>query len=139
MPAEGGQAIQVTRNGGTQPEESWDGRDLYYRRREGLWRVPAEGGEGTRVLGVRVMGDPFHRWAVVQDGLYLPRREGVRGRREEYAIRFFSFESGQLTELFREEGPFGHGWTAVSPDEEWILLSEVPLATSELMLVENFR
>ncbi|MGD8896787.1 MAG: protein kinase [Acidobacteriota bacterium] len=139
IPAEGGQAIQVTRNGGGQPEESWDGRDLYYRRREGLWRMPAEGGEETRVLGERLLGGEFHRWAVVQDGLYVPRLDGVRGRRLEFAIRFFDFESGQVTELFRKEGPFGHGRGAVSPDEEWILYSETPLPTSELMLVENFR
>jgi Tol biopolymer transport system component len=139
IPAEGGQAIQVTRNGAFHAEESWDGRDLYYRRREGLWRMPAEGGEETRVLEGRFIGGFFDRWAVVQDGLYLPKQEGVRGRRQEYAIRFFNFESGQVTELFRKEGPFGHGWTAVSPDEEWILLSEVPFPTSELMLVENFR
>jgi hypothetical protein len=28
---------------------------------------------------------------------------------------------------------------AVSPDEKWILFSEMPFAQSELMLVENFR
>jgi hypothetical protein len=41
-----------------------------------------------------------------------------------------------------EKGQFGRSWLSVSPDEEWILwilYSETPRWTSELMLVENFR
>jgi hypothetical protein len=32
-----------------------------------------------------------------------------------------------------------YAWLAVSPDEEWILYSEIPEGQSDLMLVENFR
>ena len=56
-------------------------------------------------------------------------------------IRAFAFSStlGEVTEVFRKEGPFGHARLAVSPDDEWLLYAEAPSATSELMLVENFR
>jgi hypothetical protein len=66
-----------------------------------------------------------------------------------YTIQFFDFESGEVTDVFRREGPFDHGIVgaerstgpslAVSPDEEWILYAECPAEKSELMLVENFR
>ena len=39
----------------------------------------------------------------------------------------------------RLEGPSGRMWLTVSPDEEWVLYSELPIGQSELMLVENFR
>ena len=54
-------------------------------------------------------------------------------------MALFDLESGRVTELFRKDGPFFHVTMAVSPDEEWILYGEAPAATSELMLMENFR
>lgn len=57
----------------------------------------------------------------------------------EYTIQFLAFDSGEVTEVFRKEGPFNHARLEVSPDDEWILYAEAPSATSKLMLVENFR
>ena len=62
---------------------------------------------------------------------------GARSRG--YAIRYLDFESGQVSELFRKDGPFRHQTLAVSSDERWILHAEWPERQSELMLVENFR
>ena len=72
-------------------------------------------------------------------GVVYKTEDIVRSYVEEYTIRFFAFESGEVTELFRKEGPFNHARLAVSPDEEWLLYGEAPADTSELMLVENFR
>jgi Tol biopolymer transport system component len=139
-PAEGGEAVQVTRGGGFYGEESWGGRYLYFFRDfyGPIWRVPAGGGEETEVWGSR-----DHNWndfALSPDGIYMGSREpGAAGRSEAYTIQYFDLESGQVTEVFREEGPFGHLWLSVSPDEEWILFSRNPYERSELTLVENFR
>ena len=64
---------------------------------------------------------------------------GTCHRHREYAIQFYDFDSGEITELYRKEGPFQHAWLAVSPDGAWVLHGEAPMGTSELMLVENFR
>ncbi len=94
------------------------------------------GGEETEVFS-----GPIGRknWALSRGGIYY-FTETVQGRRLEYAVEYFDIESGQVTELFRREGPivFRPG-LAVSPDEQWILYNRRPLDTSELMLVENFR
>ena len=52
MPASGGEATQVTRDGGSCPFESPDGRWLYYAKRPrfDLWKAPVAGGAETRVL-----------------------------------------------------------------------------------------
>jgi len=57
----------------------------------------------------------------------------------EYTIRFLDFDSGEVTEVFRTEGPVTHSGLALSPDEQWLLYTERAVASAELMLVENFR
>ena len=64
---------------------------------------------------------------------------GTWHRHRECAIQFYDFDSGEITELYRKEGPFQRAWLAVSPDGAWVLYGEAPMGTSELMLVENFR
>jgi hypothetical protein len=48
-------------------------------------------------------------------------------------------DSRQVTPLFHRKGRIEDMFLTVSPDEKWILYSETPWATSEIMLVENFR
>jgi hypothetical protein len=52
MPAQGGKTMQITQHEASRPEESPDGRLLYYgkRTRDGLWSVPVSGGEERQVL-----------------------------------------------------------------------------------------
>ncbi len=138
MPAEGGPAIRLTQGGGCRPQESWDGRFVYYSKnfdQTTVWRVPADGGEETRVL-TEAIG--HQDWALAQSGIYFLRIRPP-DRRQQWAIQFLDFESGRVTDLARKDGPFYHNTLTVSPDEEWILYGEKPIPTSELMLVENFR
>ena len=146
IPAEGGEAVQVTTGGGYYALESWDGRDVYYTKRGSpvsIWRVPVGGGEETQVLPVP--GSPGRGLAVSRSGLYYSRKaQGQYSWQDalgesEYMINFFDFESGQVTTLFKEEGFIPWADLAVSPDEEWILYGKHPVPVSELMLVENFR
>jgi WD40 repeat protein len=139
MPVEGGPAVRVTQGGGVYAVESADGEHLYYANRDeesGIWRVPVSGGEETEVVPAPVS---WGAWALFPSGIYYATYGDVTGRTQDYAIQFLDFELGQVTELYRKEGPFGHAYLDVSPDEEWILYGETPFWTSELMLVENFR
>ncbi|MCG6922194.1 MAG: protein kinase [Acidobacteria bacterium] len=139
LPSGGGQAVQVTRGGGSYAEVSSDGRYLYYASsdaRTSIRRVPVDGGEETDVLpGPLTFA---FDWALSPDGVYYARMR-PHGQGEEFSIEFLDFASGRKTELSRKEGPFFHQWLAVSPGEEWILYGERPIGQSELMLVENFR
>jgi Tol biopolymer transport system component/serine/threonine protein kinase len=137
IPAEGGPAVQVTRGGGGYAKESWDGLHLYYAKSNGIWRVPVGGGEETEVFSGPV---GYRDWAPSRGGIYFSTHTGGQGRWREYAILYLDFDSGTVTELFREKGltDFASG-LEISPDEEWILFCKQPLPTSELMLMENFR
>ncbi len=97
--------------------------------------MPAEGGDETEVIAEPVAA---WNWAVGGSGLYLSREEPLdRGQR--WTMEHLDLESGRVTELHRKAGPFFRRTVWVSSDEEWILYAETPAATSELMLVENFR
>jgi hypothetical protein len=129
IPAEGGEAVQVTTGGGGYAEESWGGRHLYYTQSEptGIWRTPVSGGKETQVLPESEL---IGRNPVVsRSGLYYLRQlagadmSSTQGRRSGYGIDFFDFESGQVTKLFEDEDFAPGDDLAVSPDEEWILMA----------------
>ena len=74
IPAEGGAAVQVTRNGGTYAEESPDGKFFFYTKARGttpLWKVPlSEGivsGPESQVAGA--IG--YLSFAVRPEGVYF--------------------------------------------------------------------
>jgi Tol biopolymer transport system component len=132
VPAEGGTAVQVTRNGGFASAESIDGTWLYFTRSEagdaGLFRKRLPDGEETEVLPSVV----FHNFDVVADGIYFASADGGR-----IALRFHDFADGTTRTL----APLPHGYVglSVSPDREWVLYTAGNPAASNLSLVENFR
>jgi Tol biopolymer transport system component/DNA-binding winged helix-turn-helix (wHTH) protein len=134
LPAAGGAAQQVTQQGGFVPFESIDGRLLYYHKRGGIWRMPVEGGEETRVLDQVEWG----YWAVTEQGIcFLNRQAQPRP-----AIELFDVATGQLKRIATVEPDLGFpvppGF-AVAPDGRWLLYKRVDQSDNDIMLVENFR
>lgn len=135
-PAEGGEAVQVTKQGGAgyRPFESPDGKSVYYEKFEGeasaLWKVPAEGGEETRVLE-QVVEEGWLSWGLTTEGIYFYDASTK-------AIEFFSFATHKTARIAKLESPPSTGF-AVSPDGRWILNAQLDQDTSNIMLVENFR
>jgi len=138
MPAEGGQAMQMTQKGGVIPFESPDGKEVYYGKAFGVsdvWKVPVAGGEETRVLGP---ADSFN-FAVVAGGIYFiepvppGNAEGIKG-----SLKFFSFAKGTAGKIFGIKDLPDMG-LSVSPDGRYVLFSQFEPFVCDLMLVENFR
>ncbi len=71
VPAAGGEPQPVSTGDGMEPQESADGRWLYYTRGEeaGLWRMPAGGGAETRVLSQPAAGY-WGYWQLADDRIY---------------------------------------------------------------------
>ena len=62
MPSAGGKPEQITREGGMEPVVSWDGRRVYYAKPapiQGIWEVPAEGGQEVQIVFGRGSGAQF--------------------------------------------------------------------------------
>ena len=134
LPAEGGAAIQVTKKGGREAFEAPDGKCLYYAKLgvAGIWRVPVDGGEETQVLDRGLQS----YWTLASQGIY------VRTWRPPLAavIEFYSFATGRLARVAElAKGKDYDIGLSVSPDDKWILYSQLDRYDSDLMLVENFR
>ncbi|MDQ3175258.1 MAG: hypothetical protein M3Q91_16370, partial [Acidobacteriota bacterium] len=138
VPVEGGEAVQLTKNGGFRTYESPDGKFIYYSKLDasGLWRIPVEGGEESLVLDQPQAGY-WHAWVVVDRGIYFIKPEP----KPPATIEFFSFATRRVTRIASlEKESFKWGSTlAISPDERWILYTLLDQSGSDIMLVENFR
>ncbi|MBL8295711.1 MAG: PD40 domain-containing protein [Bryobacterales bacterium] len=141
MAADGGEPIQITRQGGKPASfESPDGRFVYYTKSIGastgastLWRIPVSGGEEVKILDSLIR----LQFTVTASGIYFkaPTDDG-----SSYAtsIRFLSFQTGKVTTIAPVEGA-GQPGVSVSPDGRFLLYSFAQIIRSDLMLVENFQ
>jgi Tol biopolymer transport system component len=137
VPAEGGEAVQVTKQGGFAAFESPDGKFVYYtKHKPGIWRVAVEGGEETPVLDQPKLGY-WGYWAVVDGGIYFVNVE-VKLRP---TIEFFSFATRRVRQIaaMEKEAVIASSGFAISPDRRWILYAQVDQSGSDITLVENFR
>ena len=140
MTPEGSSATQITHHGGFTALPSPDGKFLYYakgRDVSGLWRVPVDGGEETKLFD----GPPVGGWgyyAVTADGIYYPdiSTPGKAG------LYFYSFatEASTLAWSVDHEQP-DHGAPAlgVSPDGRSLVICLLDQPLVYIMLVDNFR
>jgi Tol biopolymer transport system component len=146
---QGGEPVQVTKNGGTYGKESLDGKILYYAKLGGLrpsfWRVPVGGGDEVQI-DVKLAS--YSNFAVARDGIYfesLPPTS-LLGHvpmlsaftRPESTIDFLNVGTGKVTRVLTVNRHAGHGMD-VSPDGRTLMFGQVDTLTEDLMLVENFK
>jgi len=141
----GGPPVKVTRNGGAFAAESADGRFLYYSKYSvpGIWKMPLEGGEESRVLD-----QPYREptipsgagwlawwdWAVARDGIYF-----LNFATKPYAtLEFFEFATQKTLPIWTLPKPPGFG-LSIAADEKSILYVQNEIGISSIMLVKNFR
>jgi eukaryotic-like serine/threonine-protein kinase len=136
MPSSGGEAVQITRNSGDIPQESLDGKFLYYMKgwpdAVSVWRSQVDGSQETKLL------DSVHsegQWAVAKEGIYFFRPPDKMGHSD---ICFYEFVSGQIRKVLTIQRPV-NTHIAVSPDGRTILYPQSDASGSVLMLVDNFR
>jgi Tol biopolymer transport system component len=138
MPAQGGEAVQITRKGAYQPAASRDGKWIYYSKTGGgIWRVPVEGGEETPVPDVRSIYNA-HTFCVTAAGIYFAGAPDPVSRTA--PLKLYRFADGKTIDLGHFDKPLGPGPRfSVSPDEKWLLYSQLDSSVDDLVLVENFR
>jgi len=136
MPVEGGQPIQVTKNGGWEAFESFDGTTVYYSKLgdpDAIWKVPTAGGDEKRFLANTL----FRYWTVGDKGIYFITRED-----RFLNVNFIDFATRKISSRGRfERSPArdGHAGLALSPNGLSLLWTLPEGNNSDIMLVENFR
>ena len=139
VPAAGGPALQLTRLGGFEGFESFDGKFFYYakgRAVPGIWRVPVAGGEETLVLDHHQAG-LWRYWAVTDKGIYFATAEVASNP----IIEFFSFATNKTSLIARLDTPLFRTdpGLAITPDGQSLLLVKMDQSGSDIMLADNFR
>ncbi len=68
-----GNDLQMTKQGGFDPLESYDGKTIYYSRffEAGIWKLPSTGGAETIVVAGRPQAGFWGHYAVTTTGLYF--------------------------------------------------------------------
>jgi dipeptidyl aminopeptidase/acylaminoacyl peptidase len=138
--SEGGSPTRVTHNGGFQPQESSDGRYLYYldgypggvTTDARLMRMPLAGGPEELVLEhLR----PF-LWAVTDSGIVFVTRESDFDTIDLY--RFADRRVARVGRLgFRI--PWFYTYMTASRDGRWAVATNLMRFDADLMRIDNFR
>jgi Tol biopolymer transport system component/DNA-binding winged helix-turn-helix (wHTH) protein len=120
LSASGGQPQPVTTKDGIVPQESPDGRYLYYARgdEDGLWRVPVSGGAEQQVLN-QPSANFWGYWQVTPRGIvYLDRTSRTP------EVRLYNPETGRNT-LFAtlKQSPPQYAGLTVTADGQTVLMT----------------
>lgn len=135
-PPEGGAAVPLSKGVGWGPQESFDGKAVYFQKYVAgntvLMQIPLEaGGTESVVEGLHVNSDVPANWTVARNGIYFQSAEARD------ALQFYDFVSKKKSQVLTIQR--GQLWgLSVSPDGRWISYSQFGEATSDIMLVENF-
>jgi eukaryotic-like serine/threonine-protein kinase len=134
MRPDGSGVRQITHNGGYYGLISPDGKWLYYSvALNGLWKMPADGGEATQVLAPpSLLG--YYDFVVTSRGICAI---GAR-QSEGWPVVLYQFDGGKprtLTTLSSSPQMFPE----LSPDGRWFLYTSADAPVFEIMLVDNFR
>jgi hypothetical protein len=84
---------------------------------------------------LRVEGMPrlnFANWAITRDGMYFYPAD------DNLMLSYFDFSTRRVRPIFKVNGPSVYG-LSVSPDERYILYTEIDDRQSDIKLVENFH
>ena len=138
VPAQGGDAVQVTEPGGFDSYESTDGECLYDTRpREtaGVWRLPLRGGEESQVAGLD--GVKHGRaWALIDQGNYFAVATPASAQ-----LTFYSLATGRVSDItsLPKKPTCAPPLLAASRDGRSVLYAQRDSANSDIMVVENVR
>jgi hypothetical protein len=142
IPVAGGQAVQVTRDGGAMPLESPDGKLLVYVKLVGtIYQVRAipAGGGAERLLLTSGLGDLIGppQLAFAAGGLFYIRYES---QDLPTTIDYLDLKTGLTRRVIATDAPqrMGHKGFSVSPDGRLFLYSLFDFE-DDLMQFENFQ
>jgi Tol biopolymer transport system component len=136
VPAQGGPAVQITRQGGHAPLASPDGKYIYYAKtpyaNPEIWQVPVEGG-AERLVSPLMRPVTWASWSVVERGIIFARPSGTG----KPVVSLYDFAQRRVTDLGALNiVPF---WLAASHDGSTVAFDQPGYEQAQIMLVENFQ
>ena len=133
-PIAGGDGMIVANEGG-EVFESLDGDTLYRVKSLGIVQQATTGGPESLVPGLET-AQTSRYVSVSNKGIYF-----LSSERAPWVIQFFDFRTHAISHVatLKRAPEFGTPSLSVSPDDQWMLFSQLDQSGSELMMLENFR
>jgi Tol biopolymer transport system component/DNA-binding winged helix-turn-helix (wHTH) protein len=134
VPAEGGVAVRLTKEG-AYPQESADGKRVFYvvgGERKELWSVSVNGGDERREEGMPTLEYEMS-WAPAQNGIYF-----VDGPPSHLSVNYFDFAARRV-KVWELHSMIVCCGIAVSRNDDTLLFSGIDHLESDIMLVEGFQ
>jgi Tol biopolymer transport system component/DNA-binding winged helix-turn-helix (wHTH) protein len=133
---DGGEAIQITRNGGFETFAAPNGKEIYYTKEQdasGIWRVSTDGGEETPVPELSEAGQKRY-WTHTPKGIYYL----APATQPPYKIMFYDFNSRQTREILTTDQPplLRSSGLSVSADGKAIFYVQQDQNASNIMLTK---
>lgn len=153
MPASGGEAIQITRNGGWEAQDSPDGKLLYVAKEStnrlraqdyslasapgGLWSLPVDGGPETLLIPAVTHG----YWCVASQGIFFVDITGPQDNLAAKPVRFFDFATRRTTQVASIEKNLQGGAMSfsVTADGRRLLWAQIDQESADIMLIQGWK
>jgi Tol biopolymer transport system component/DNA-binding winged helix-turn-helix (wHTH) protein len=136
VPTNGGHALQIAESPASFAMESPDGGYVYFARGKKLWRAKTDGSTEEPVTGMPEVNPIGDEWFPAEAGIYfLAHANG------ETTINLFDLQSRQTRPIFtlQKTTPDWIGGMPVSKDGKFMLYPQVDSASSDLMMIGNWR
>jgi len=137
VPTNGGHAVQIAeRPGASVVIESPDGGFVYFARDKKLWRAKTDGSTEEQVAGMPELNFLGDEWFPAEAGIYFLSHANGKTM-----INLFDLQSRQTRPIFTLAKPTP-GWIGgmpVSRDGKFMLYPQVDSASSDLMMIGNWR
>jgi Tol biopolymer transport system component len=135
LPIAGGDAEQLTREGGAFPLESRNGREIYYMKLtnpRSVWRRPLEGGDESLLFEAPISQRGFTLW---EDTILYLRQDPERAWVEAYNVATGAITT--IADLGEGTRLGGYGRHTVSPDGRWIVYTREDGVGSDILMVDG--
>jgi Tol biopolymer transport system component len=131
-PVAGGQAVQVTQNGGFVACESADEKWVYFSkpRKSGIWKVPVSGGDEILVTDYP---NHWRNWILFKERIYFMQRI-TNG----FNIEYFDLNTKMVKNCLVENG-FPRNNISISADGKNIIYTKRDVQESDIYLIDGLE
>jgi Tol biopolymer transport system component/DNA-binding winged helix-turn-helix (wHTH) protein len=136
VPTNGGHAVQIAGRAASVAIESPDGEYVYFARDKKLWRAKTDGSTEEPVAGMPEINYLGGEWFPAEAGIYFLSHANGKTM-----INLFDLKSRQTRPIFTLEKstPEWIGGMPASRDGKFMLYPQVDSASSDLMMIGNWR
>jgi hypothetical protein len=120
----------LTDEGRTWPQESADGKRLYFYKNGKAWSASVNGGDEQLVTGMPA----DVQWVPAQNGIYF-----LNGSPHHFSVEYFDFATRRVHKISDLPGLFVSWGPSMSSDGRTFLITGIEHSEGDIVLVDGFQ